>query len=493
MMNANLADFDFAIMENDPEGTGPVMPLVTVKDVETLLFDDQSDVAFEADFTGLPFAITYEGNELNNTVHGGENHDLIRGEKGRDKLYGGNGNDTLDGGSWPDRLFGQAGHDTIFPGLGNDYVNGGKGVDTVSYANLPDEITAYMADGQVYQVSNNRTDTLVNIENLIATDFDDTIFGDSQDNLLVGGLGVDVINGGAGDDTLIAVEGADQLTGGEGADTFELGHFRSNVQITDYNHEEGDVIQLDVYALGIPVDEDGVAIISSSGGTRGGRYHALYLDYHAKAVQLLLPSGESRHIATLQPGHDFLPNQIKFINRDPALLYKTETNPLIENNDVVSPFQNQTKEREFTKSNSLLKVSFKDYYNKYFVAEGNGGQTVNANRNAIGPWETFDMFKKGNGCMIDGDKVHVRTGNGKYWQAKADADLNANGPAANSWETFTLKNHNHTAGCLTDGDMISLKGAHNNWVNSQFRGNGSAYASSSFPNKEARFKVVVHH
>jgi len=492
MMNVNLAEFDFAIMENDPAGTGPVMPLVTVKDVETLLFDDQSDVAFEADFTGLPLAITYEGNELNNTVRGGENHDLIRGEKGRDKLYGGNGNDTLDGGSWPDKLFGQAGHDTIFPGLGDDYVNGGSGTDTVSYANLPDEITANMANGQVHQISNNRTDTLVNIENLIATDFDDSIWGNSQDNLLVGGLGDDVIDGGAGDDTLIAVEGDDQLTGGEGADIFELAHFKSTVQITDYNHAEGDVIQLDVHALGIPVDEDGVAIISSYGGTQGGRYHAIYLDYHAKAVQLVIPSGNSRYIATLPDDHDFKVSQIKFINRDPALLYKTEAEPFIENSDVVSPFQNQTNEREFTKAHSLLKVSFKDYYNKYFVAEGNGGQTVNANRTAIGPWETFAMFKKGNGCMVDGDQVHVRTGNGKYWQAKPDADLNAKGTAANSWETFTLKNHDDTINCLANGDMISLKGAHNNWVNSQFRGNGSAYASTSFPTHEAKFTVKVH-
>jgi hypothetical protein len=191
---------------------------------------------------------------------------------------------------------------------------------------LPDRIDANLSTGVVDQVSNNRTDTLINVENLIATDFNDTIIGNSQDNLLVGGLGDDVIDGGAGDDTLVAVEGNDRLTGGQGADTFELAHFRSNVVITDYNHSEGDVIQLDVYALGIPLDENGDAIISSYGGTQGGRYHAIYLDYHAKTVQLLVPSGESRDIASLHDGHDFLPSQIQFINRDPALLYKTEAN-----------------------------------------------------------------------------------------------------------------------------------------------------------------------
>jgi len=320
----DIPSFDFAIVGDDT-----MLPLVTVKNVETLLFDDQSSSTFVADFTGLPQAITYEGNALANTVHGGENHDLIRGEKGRDTLYGGNGNDTLDGGSWPDRLYGEAGHDSLFPGLGNDYVDGGEGIDTVSYANLPDSIDADLSSGIVAQVSNNRTDTLINIENLIATDFNDTITGDSQDNLLVGGLGDDIIDGGDGDDTLVAVEGDDTLTGGHGSDTFELAHFRSNVQITDYNHSEGDVIQLDVYALGIPLDENGEAIISSYGGTQGGRYHAIYHNYHAKTVQLVIPSGEVRNIATLQAGHDFSTNQIQFINRDPALLYKTEANTTV--------------------------------------------------------------------------------------------------------------------------------------------------------------------
>jgi len=323
-ITSDIPSFEYAIMGDDP-----MLPLVAIKNVETLLFDDQSTSAFIADFTGLPIAITYEANSLHNTVHGSENHDLIRGESGRDTLYGGNGNDTLDGGSWPDKLYGEAGHDMIFPGLGHDYIDGGEGTDTISYANLPNEISADMNTGQTYQVSNNRTDTFINIENVIGTDHDDSITGDEQDNLLVGGLGDDVIDGGDGDDTLVAVEGDDTLTGGRGADTFELAHFRSNVAITDYNHSEGDVIQLDVYALGIPLDENGDAIISSYGGTQGGRYHAIYLDYHAKTVQLLIPSGEIRDIASLQDDHDFIPSQIQFINRDPALLYKTEADTTV--------------------------------------------------------------------------------------------------------------------------------------------------------------------
>ena len=53
-------------------------------------------------------------------------------------------------------------------------------------------------------------DTLINIENLIGSRFDDTLSGDNGDNILLGGRG---------DDTLAGGGGADLLLGGEGNDT----------------------------------------------------------------------------------------------------------------------------------------------------------------------------------------------------------------------------------------------------------------------------------
>ena len=45
------------------------------------------------------------------------------------------------------------------------------------------------------------TDQLVGFENIIGTDFNDSLTGDGGDNILVGGLGNDALNGGAGLDT----------------------------------------------------------------------------------------------------------------------------------------------------------------------------------------------------------------------------------------------------------------------------------------------------
>ena len=46
-------------------------------------------------------------------------------------------------------------------------------------------------------------DTLVSIENVIGSAFDDTINGNEYDNHIEGGAGTDTINGGAGNDTYI--------------------------------------------------------------------------------------------------------------------------------------------------------------------------------------------------------------------------------------------------------------------------------------------------
>ncbi|WP_299848305.1 calcium-binding protein [uncultured Roseovarius sp.] len=55
-------------------------------------------------------------------------------------------------------------------------------------------------------------------ENVIGTDFDDLIRGNSEENILTGGLGVDTLAGGAGDDTIIGNKGDDDMRGGSGDD-----------------------------------------------------------------------------------------------------------------------------------------------------------------------------------------------------------------------------------------------------------------------------------
>lgn len=134
-------------------------------------------------------------------------------------LYGGVGNDNLFGLAGDDRLYGGNGEDVLRGGLGADLLDGGAGVDTADYSDVGVAVTIRVSgqsnDGQ------GSVDTLVNIENVIGTAFNDVIIGDGGANRLVGGLGADTLSGMAGNDILEGGTGAaNTLIGGLGDDTY---------------------------------------------------------------------------------------------------------------------------------------------------------------------------------------------------------------------------------------------------------------------------------
>jgi hypothetical protein len=73
--------------------------------------------------------------------------------------------------------------------------------------------------------------------------------------------------------------------------------------------------------------------------------------------------------------------------------------------------------------------------NKYMVAEGAGGRTVNANRDRVGAWERFRFVVRDGGT-----KVAIRAPNGQYVVAEGGGggDVNANRDRIGSWEQFTI-------------------------------------------------------
>ncbi len=151
-------------------------------------------------------------------IDGGPGDDLLRGGADNDVLHGGDGNDTVNGEAGNDVLFGDAGNDlvnggteddSLTGGAGNDTLNGGTGADIATWFTSPaavsaDLLAATASDGF------GGTDTLIAIENLTGSDFDDLLKGDALDN---------VLNGGTGNDSLVGREGNDTLDGGEGLDT----------------------------------------------------------------------------------------------------------------------------------------------------------------------------------------------------------------------------------------------------------------------------------
>ncbi|WP_119389337.1 M10 family metallopeptidase [Taklimakanibacter lacteus] len=165
-----------------------------------------------------PSGLTLTGTSANNTLKGSALDDIISGLGGADVLYGYAGADTLDGGTGNDKLYGGDGNDLLIGGAGRDTLSGGAGIDTASYANATAGVVASMtttsgSKGDAYR------DTFSSVENIIGSDFADTLSGNSYANTLTGGLGNDKLNGAGGNDTLIGGAGADTLNGGSGTDT----------------------------------------------------------------------------------------------------------------------------------------------------------------------------------------------------------------------------------------------------------------------------------
>ena len=81
-------------------------------------------------------------------------------------------------------------------------LDGGAGTDTASYALAHAGVTVNLGVSGPQETFGAGIDTLVNIENLTGSAFDDTLIGNAGANVLSGGLGNDVLVGGGGGDTM---------------------------------------------------------------------------------------------------------------------------------------------------------------------------------------------------------------------------------------------------------------------------------------------------
>lgn len=133
-------------------------------------------------------------------------------------------------------------------------------------------------------------------------------------------------------------------------------------------------------------------------------------------------------------------------------------------------------------------ISFKTAHGKYLVAEGNGGGTVNADRQAIGPWEKFHLVS--DGPIVDGAQISIQTGNGQFFSAQPQGGLDANRSAIGSWEKFTVINHSAKGGYVEHGHVISLKSAHGKYVVAEDTGKANANREAIGPWE--KFVVIFH-
>lgn len=128
------------------------------------------------------------------TVIGTSNNDTLLGSADFDSFTGFDGNDSIDAGG---------GNDTLSGGLGDDVLNGGSGSDTAFYGDVAvtSGVTVNLATGMASGGEGN--DTLIGIENITGTVYDDSLTGDDAANILKGGKGNDTLTGGGGIDTAV--------------------------------------------------------------------------------------------------------------------------------------------------------------------------------------------------------------------------------------------------------------------------------------------------
>ncbi|RZJ44652.1 MAG: tandem-95 repeat protein, partial [Brevundimonas sp.] len=135
--------------------------------------------------------------------------------------YAGTGAFTGTGNAAANVITGGAGDDILIGGAGNDTLIGGAGKDTASYATATGAVDVRLNGGVTRIDGHGGIDTLIGIENVTGSSFDDLLIGDNGANVLRGGLGRDTLIGLDGDDILEGGEGlANTLQGGRGDDTY---------------------------------------------------------------------------------------------------------------------------------------------------------------------------------------------------------------------------------------------------------------------------------
>ena len=272
-----------------------------------------------------------DGGAGDDTIDGGEGNDTIAGGEGDDFIKGGVGNDIIHGDDISVQTYGNEihhqmyGNDTIDGGEGSNIMHGGDGTDFVSFASSTHPVTACLVEGTAKHGDD--IDHFYDFEGIIGSDYDDSLYGNDQDNTFIGGLGNDIIDGGvdsnntvsyisaksgvvvslvseatnsggAGNDTLTNIQnliGSDHgdfltgndfsniLTGGVGADTMSGGlgndtfHYSSTGQggdtITDFT--SGDVFKFEI-AGGFSSDAQ-YESVDSYDGTAGGSSGAHFI------------------------------------------------------------------------------------------------------------------------------------------------------------------------------------------------------------------------
>jgi uncharacterized delta-60 repeat protein len=193
-----------------------------------------------AHIDGTAGADNLVGTTNDDVLQGFGGNDTLNGKAGADTMIGGDGNDVyyvddkgdvvteainggtdtvystlaayklapnveyaqiLSGGN--SDLTGNELNNVLYAGGANNVLDGGLGNDTASYAYAANGVTVNLASALQQNTYGSGYDTLLNIENLAGSRYNDTLTGNQDNNTLNGGAGADTMTGGDGSDTYI--------------------------------------------------------------------------------------------------------------------------------------------------------------------------------------------------------------------------------------------------------------------------------------------------
>ncbi|WP_428940579.1 calcium-binding protein [Fontivita pretiosa] len=144
---------------------------------------------------------------------GGNGNDTLVAGSGPATIYGDAGSDSLAGGSANDSVFGVSGDDRVDGGAGSDVLSGGLGVDELVYERHSSAVMLNLASATNGISGTEDSTPFADFENLAGGAGNDTLIGNSGDNML---------SGAGGDDTITVNSGTDTVDGGAGLDTLNV-------------------------------------------------------------------------------------------------------------------------------------------------------------------------------------------------------------------------------------------------------------------------------
>jgi hypothetical protein len=115
---------------------------------------------------------------------------------------------------------------------------------------------------------------------------------------------------------------------------------------------------------------------------------------------------------------------------------------------------------------------FESANGQFMMAEGGGGGIVSANRDVVGPWETFRVDLLG-GDLAEGAQVRIHTSDDHYLVAQNHGGgwLHADSSKPGTWERFTLRRL-AGAGPIHEGDRIAIQTDNGHYVVAEGGGGG---------------------